>query len=257
MDDLNPAGIGHNAQLPYDPEVAATLEARVRELADAGGAWLDLGHIETEEQAGKLNDFLTQNRVAYKEIEDARKAAKEPHLEASKAVDAKFKALAAPLERLGTAIKGMLSVYLDIKRQEEERRKDAEREAARKQQEEADRLRREAEARNDVIAQAEAEEAAKQAAKAAKAAKAAEKPARVNIASATGGGRTMSQRTTMEAQIADDSSARRSFGWLLADPISREPLIAELERLATAARRRKDGPTEIPGVSFIEKRSVA
>ncbi len=253
-EERNLARPGHNNPPPYDPDVVARLEARVRELADAGGAWLDLGHIETEGQAGKLNDFLTQNRVAYKEIEDARKAAKEPHLEASKAVDTKFKALAAPLERLGTAIKGMLSVYLDIKRQEEERRKDAEREAARKQQEEADRLRREAEARNDVIAQAEAEEAAKQAAKAAKA---AEKPARVNIASATGGGRTVSQRVSLEAQIADDSSARRSFGWLLADPISREPLIAELERLATAARRRKDGPTEIPGVSFIEKRSVA
>lgn len=254
MDDHTMAGIGHNNPQPYDPEVVERLEARVRELADAGGAWLDLGGIETETQAGKLNDLIAQVRAAYKEADDARKAAKEPHLEAGRAVDAKFKGLTGPLERLGASLKGLMTNYLDVKRAEEERRKAVEREEARRAAEEADRLRREAEARNDVIAQAEAGEAAKAAEKAAKA---AEKPAKVNVASATGGARTMALRTTWRARTDDDSKARRAFSFLLGDPESHDALIAEIERLCTAARRRKGGPTEIPGVTWIEERTAA
>lgn len=254
MDDQAPAGPGHNSQLPYDPAVVERLETRVRELADAGGAWLDLGKIEDEAQAEKLNDFLNQARAAVREIEDERKAAKEPHLEAGRSVDSKFKTLTAPLEKLGIALKQMATDYIARKRAEEEKRKAAEREAARLQQEEAERLRREAEARNDVIAQAAAEEAAKAAEKAAKA---AEKPVKVGIASATGGGRTMSERTSYRARIEDDGAARRAFSFLLSDPGSREGLIAEMERLCTAARRRKDGPSEINGVKWIEERTVA
>lgn len=254
MNDMTLAGIGYNTQLPYDPESAAKLEARVRELADAGGAWLDKGTVEDDEQAGKLNDFLTQARKCSTDIEAARKVAKQPHMDAATAVDTKFKTLTAPLVRLSDSLKKILSVYAAEKqrRLDEERR--AQQEEARRQQAEADRLAREAKARNDVIAQAEAEEAAKAAAKATKA---AEKPVRAQIASATGGGRTMATRTVHTAKIDGDSSARRAFGFLLADPDSAPALIAEMERLCTAARRRKSGPTEIPGVTFIETQTVA
>lgn len=254
MNDMSTAGIGHNAAPPYDPAIVAALEARVRELADAGGAWLDLREITEDEQAGKLNDFLAQSRTCFKAIEDARKTAKQPHMDAASAVDSKFKSLTGPLEKLGTSLKAMLSKFAAEKQRklDEERRR--QQEEARRQQAEADRLAREAKARNDVIAQAEAEEAAKAAAKATKA---AAKPVRAQIASATGGGRTMATRITYEAQIQTDGDARRAFGFLLADRDSREALIAEMERLCTAARRRKDGPTEIPGVAFIEKQTVA
>ncbi|MGP9804066.1 hypothetical protein [Paracoccus sp. NSM] len=254
MNDMTPAAAGHNNPPPYDPETVAALEQRVRDLADAGGAWLDLGKIEDEEQAGKLNDFLAQARQCAKQIEDARKTAKQPHMDAATAVDAKFKTLTGPLTTLGVKLKDMLGAFAAEKQRklDEERRRAQE--EARRAQEEADRLRREAEARNDVIAQAEAEERAKAAEKAAKA---AEKPARAQIASATGGGRTMATRTTYRAEIKTDSDARRAFGWLLADPESRPALLAEMERLCTAARRRKDGPTEINGVTFIEQTTVA
>lgn len=255
MNDMTPAaGIGHNKPLPYDPEVAAALEQRVRELADAGGAWLDLKEITEDEQAGKLNDFLAQTRTCTKAIEDARKAAKQPHMDAASAVDAKFKSLTKPLDNLTTSLKSMLTKFAAEKQRkldEERRRKQEE---ARRQQEEADRLAREAAARNDVIAQAEADERAKEAAKAAKA---AEKPARAQIASATGGGRTMATRTTYAAHIEGDSNARRAFGFLLADADSCDALIAEMERLCTAARRRAGGPVEIPGVTFTEHHTVA
>ncbi len=254
MNDMTPAGIGHNTQLPYDPEIAAALEARVRELADAGGAWLDKGTVEDDEQAGKLNDFLTQARKCHTDIEAARKAAKQPHMDAATAVDTKFKTLTAPLTKLGESLKKILAAFAAEKQRKlDEERRAAQAEAKRKQ-DEADRLAREAAARNDVIAQAAAEEAAKEAAKATKA---AAKPVKTQIASATGGGRTMAMRTVHTAKIDGDSNARRAFGFLLADADSRDALITEMERLCTAARRRKGGPAEIPGVTFIETQTIA
>lgn len=254
MNDQALAGQGHNNPPPYDPEVVEKLETRIRELADAGGAWLDLKQITDDEQAGKINDFLTQARTAYKEVETARKKAKQPHLDAGTAVDTKFKSLTAPLEKLAAKLKKPLADY----QAEKERRLEAERREreakAKRQQEEADKLRREAEARNDVIAEAEAEKAAKAAEKATKA---ASRPVKANIASATGGGRTMSARTTYRAKIEDHSAARKAFSFLLNDPDSSPAICAEIERLCTAARRRKNGPTDIPGVSWQEERTVA
>lgn len=254
MNDMSVSGLGHNNPPPYDPEATAALEARVRELADAGKAWLELKRITDEEQAGKLNDFTGQCRAAYKEIEDTRKAAKEPHLEASKAVDAKFKTLTGPLEELGKSLKAMLAEYAAEKQRKLDEQKRLEREEANRKAAEAERLRKEAEASDDVIAKAEAAAAAEAAEKAQKL---ANKETRARIASGTGGGRTMSTRITYRASIDDDSAARRAFSFLLVDADSRAVLIAEMERLCTAARRRKDGPTEIPGVNWIEERTVS
>lgn len=66
----------------------------------------------------------------------------------------------------------------------------------------------------------------------------------------------MSPVTTYHAKIDDDSAARKAFSFLLNDSDSRSAIIAEMERLCTAARRRKGGPTEIPGVRWDEKRSI-
>lgn len=140
---------------------------------------------------------------------------------------------------------------MDQKRIEEEKRKAADREEARRQQEEADRLRREAEARNDVIAQAQAEVAAKEAAKAAKA---AAKPVKVNVASATGGGRTMAMRTNYRAEA---ENMNRAFSFFR-DHAEHGPKLQEfIERMAEAERRSKDGAKEIPGIIFHEERTAA
>lgn len=250
MDDLS-ASMGHNSQLPYDPEVAEALEARVRDLADAGGAWLEQGPVDRDEQAGKLNDFMTQVRTCEKDIEAARKAAKKPHDDAAKAVDAKFKTLTVPLATLTAKLKAILSAFAAEKQRklDEERRR--QQEEARRQQEEADRLRREAEARNDVIAQAQAEEAAKEAAKAAKA---AEKPVRAQIASATGGGRTMSSRVSHRAEI---ESMNKAFSFFRDHEFWGPKLRETFQKMAEAERRDADGVNEIPGVTFHETRSVA
>ena len=252
--NIQTAPIGHNHPPLYDIDAFEALKARVQEIADAGGDWLDLGKIETEEKASKLNDFIGQSRKTWKEVDEARKAAKQPHLDAGREVDTAFKALADPIENLVKKLKKPLADFAAEQQRilDEQRRK--EREAAAKAAAEAEEARRAAEARNDVLAQAEAEKAAKEAAKATKA---AERPAKANIASATGGGRTMSTRTVYTAQIQSDGDARRAFGFLLADPDSREALVKEMERLATAARRRKDGPTVIPGITFNETQTVA
>lgn len=250
MDDQM-AGLGHNSALPYDPEVAEALEARVRELADAGGAWLDLGAVENDEQAGKLNDFLTQTRTCEKDIEAARKAAKKPHEDAGKAVDAKFKTMATPLGTLAAKLKAILTAFATEKQRKQDEERRLQQEEARRQQEEADRLRREAEARNDVIAQAQAEAAAKEAEKGAKA---AQKPARAQIASATGGGRTMSIRTTHRAEI---ENMNKAFSFFRDHPFFGPKLREVLQQMAEAERRAAEGVNEIPGVIFHEVRSVA
>nr|WP_111299397.1 hypothetical protein [Paracoccus saliphilus] len=251
MDDQAVAGIGHNNPLPYDAEAAAKLEGRVHELADAGGAWLDKGKVEDDEQAGKLNDFLTQARTCARDIEAARKEAKKPHDDAAKAVDVKFKTLAAPLEKLGLSLKSILTAFAAEKQRQLDEERRRQQEEARRKQEEADRLRREAEARNDVIAQAAAEEAAKAAEKEAKA---AAKPARAQIASATGGGRTMATRTTYKAEV---ENMNRAFSFFR-DHAEHGPKIRALfEQLAEAERRSRDGAKEIPGITFQEIRSVA
>lgn len=251
MDDQAMTGMGHNNPPPYDPEVVANLEARVRELADAGGEWLGLEKIETEGQAEKANDFIKQARDASKEVEDARTKAKKPHLEAGKAVDEKFKSLTAPLDTLVAKLKKPLAAFAAEKQRQLDEERRRKQEEARKAEEEAERLRREAEARNDVIGMAEAEAAEKAAAKASKA---AAKPARANIASATGGGRTMAMRTTYRAEV---ENLNKAFSFFRDHEYFGPKLRETLERMAEAERRAQDGAKSIPGIVFHEERTVA
>ena len=52
------ATIGHNRPPAFRPEIIDGFKPKVQDFADAAGAWLDKGEIETEAQAEKLNDFI-------------------------------------------------------------------------------------------------------------------------------------------------------------------------------------------------------
>lgn len=187
-------------------------------------------------------------KTLFKMVDDARKEQKRPYDEAAKAVQDVFR---KPLETLDFAIKrvGQLQTrWLQSEKAREKDRKRQEQLAARKAQEDADRLAREAEARNDVAGIAEAEAARKEADKAAKA---AEKPASVRAGSATGGARTVSLRTTYRCEVEHRGPALAHFR-------DHPEVIALIERLASAEVRAQQGEKIAPqGFKLIKEEKAA
>lgn len=259
MDDQH-ALIGHNSKgLPlYDEFAFGQLRDRVTSLAETGGTWLDLGKLDTEDRAQRAVDFTAQVKKVTAAVEAERKKAKQPHLDAGKAVDEAFQKLAAPLKKLSDGLARMLTEFqrekqakLDAERREREAVERARAEEARRAAEEAER-------RNDVIGQAAAEEAAKEAEKAAKL---AAKPQAARIESATGGARTVAMRTywtaSFDADLPRGVARVKALNALARNPAHAEKIDAFLLQLAEAERRAKDGAESIPGVVFTsEQRAV-
>lgn len=249
MEDLNPrAVIGSNNPPPYDPDIWSDCAKKVEDFTAAAGEWLNLGTIETQDQSQKATDFVSGARKTYKAIDEARKAAKAPHDEAGKAVQAAFAPL---LDKIKLSVDKIAAMQADwLKRENariaaEKAREAAEAEAKRK---EAERLAAEAAARNDVSAIVDAEAAMKEAEKAAKA---AARNATASAASATGGGRTMSLRTTYECELINIAHAFQAF--------RNHPDLADLlVRLANAEVRSQKGEKVAPaGFTLIKKEMAA
>lgn len=111
---------------------------------DLAGA-ADRAVATNEETAGRCGELIKQIGAAERVINDAHKTAKEPYLEASRAVDSAKKAKLGPLETAKATVTGKLNVFLReerAKQEAEQRRRDEERRAA-----EAEQRRREEEAR--------------------------------------------------------------------------------------------------------------
>jgi hypothetical protein len=97
--------------------------------------------IEDEETCGQVADYIKRITACAKAAEGARVAAKEPYLEAERAVDGFYRAIIDPLDKLKRQIEPKITAYQRAKAEVERRRREEE---ARRQREEADRLRREA-----------------------------------------------------------------------------------------------------------------
>lgn len=236
-------GIGHNQGPPFDPAVFQQMEELAKGYGDVAGEWKAAAPIQDDEAEGKATDFLTGARGAYKAIEEARKVAKQPHLDAGKAVDDAFKPLLEVVKGSADAVKAKLNVWLTEKQRQQEAEAKAQREAA---EAEAKRLAAEAAAEQDALERArkqgELEAAEKAAAEAAK-------PAKTQARSATGAGRTVSQRTTYSAEIKNLPLAMKHF----ADA----PEMLELvQRLANAEARRWKDEMKIPGVKLITEKTL-
>ena len=240
MPNTTHAGIGHNL-----PPIEA-MKSRVDELVDTGNRWItERETIETEDHAGKANDFLTQLRAEYKAVEKERKAEKQPHIDAGKAVDEEYKPLTALLDATAKRIKAMLTPYLTAKqRREDEERRERE-EQARKAQEEADRKAAEAAKSDDPIrAQIAADEAAERAEEVDKAAAAVPEHATVKGEF----GRAASLRTTYRGEIVEFDKCLDHF--------RDHPKIKDaLETLVNAAIR--GGNHDIPGVNVRQEQTAA
>lgn len=229
---------GHNSlAASADIEVVEQFAAVVDERVAKG--------IDDEASASKVRDLLAELTKRRNALDEQRKAEKEPHLQAGKAVDARYK---RPLEiydackkRVGELLSGWL--------RKEQARIDAERAAANAEAarlaEEARRAAAESEA--STIAAIDAERAFRTAEEAAKAAQRLA-AARPQVESGHGNARRATLRVTRYARVSDFARAVKAY-W------GHQDVIAVLERLASADVRA--GKNDVPGFEILERTNVA
>lgn len=143
---------GHN-QAPVEETLAeqiASMTAAAKTLKDKG--------VKTKEDADAATVLLERLRLLLKKAEDERVREKEPHLEAGRAVDAKWQTIRTPGIDAGKSLADARDLWLreeqrkldEIARQETERRRE---EARRQAEEEANKRAQEAEERRKALAE--------------------------------------------------------------------------------------------------------
>lgn len=134
------AGIGHN-QPPTDAEnLQQALAERHTDVLGRRDQLLTaatrMPETVTEENAGKVSDFIKQLSACRKNVEAARTAEKEPFLAGGRAVDGFFKPVTESLDKAKKDAQARLDQHLREKAEAERRERE---EAARRAQEEWDR----------------------------------------------------------------------------------------------------------------------
>lgn len=205
---------------PFD-ELEANLDALIAQETD-------------ELIAGKLNDTIKEIQALTKAAEKDRKAVKEPHLAASKRVDADY----MPLKTRGTELaargKARVTEYLvEQQRIADEARRKAE-------AEEAERARIAAEMADDALVGDMVNQEAEEAAQAANVARAEYENAG-RAGSLTGQSRVMSLRTIYQAEIDDYQAAAAHFA---SHPKVQDAILAA----ANSILRGPDRPDSLPGI---------
>lgn len=247
---------GDNSADPF-AATRADIEQRIAAFLQGADVWDQRAELD-DDLAARANDFISGARKLWKEADDARKAEKQPHLNASRAVDESWASLLARVEKIVGIVKPRLEQFL---LQKAEARRAAEAEARRKQREAEDAARaaeadaaaaQSASAR--ILAEENAEVARKQAEQAARQAEASAAPARIQ--SATGLGRTRSLTTkrapviTSKAMVLSHYRDHPEIEALLL-----KLLAAEL-RHAPVVRGEKKIPS-IPGVEWREENKIS
>lgn len=230
------AVIGHNH--PDDPHEALTVEfAGEREMAEK---FLQSA-ISTQDQADQCAVWSKRVAAIAKKATDLHKVEKQPHLDAGRAVDDKWRPLKEEPDTLSKKLKRHLDVFLlDQQRKERERQ-----ESARIEEE---RLRREAEAASraaapdDEAAKAEAERLQREAEQ-----KAREAEARNASAGRTGA--KVALRTFVNANVTDYYAAAKA----LLDANHRE-FKETIDQLANRAVR---AGVTLNGVERVEEQRAA
>lgn len=203
--------------------------------------------VVTADNAQDVRDLIARAQATTKKVEAARKEAKQPHLDAGKAVDAEFKPHRETLDSVVAALKEPLQAYLVA----EEKRRQAEAEAARKAAEEAAAFAEDAQGEDEdpELAAKAAEFARKREERAAQAEALAENGARVE--SGSGLARAASLRTYRYAELTDAKAAAAHYS-------SHPDVLAAIEKVANAEiRAAKGAPVSIPGVAVREEQRVA
>lgn len=232
----DPAPIGHNMPPAYD-----AFDMALDEVYATAKDFLDGQPVASQGEADAIGVVMATAKKIRKDAEAARTAEKAPHLEASRAVDAKWKPIPDKCDSIIAAARKALTPYLQKLEAEQ-------REEARKAREEAARLAQEAiQAQRASEGSLEAVEAAKalqrQADDATKAAARAEK-VKAHVA---GDGRAQGLRAYQTAEVTD---RRALLEYVIKnDPEALEQWLAEYARLAL--------PAQLPGVTILTERRAA
>lgn len=241
-DDEPPApSIGHN--LPADPHDALKLEYEAeKELA----AELLKKEVKTEDQASQIAILSKRIAAVTKKATDLHKVEKQPHLDAGRAVDEKWRYLKEDPADLSKRLKRHLDAFLlEQQRLERERQ-----EAARREEE---RLRREAEeaarkvAEADQQSEAERQAAIDRARQLEQEAAAKAKEAEAKNASAGRTGARVSLRTFVEPKITDYDA--------LLMALKDRPEIREV--VESLSKRAAKSGVSLPGMEIVEVQRAA
>lgn len=234
-DEPEAPAIGHN--LPTDPFEALQVEfAAEKEQAEA---FLKLP-IKTQADADRAAVWSKRLSTIAKKATDLHKVEKQPHLDAGRKVDNKWRDLKEEPDALSKKLKRHLDDYL-----REQQRIELERQ--RKAQEEADRKRREAEEAARAAAQQENAAAAAEAKRLQDEAAQAEREALARNASAGRTGAKVSLRTFVYAEITD-------FDALLMALKDRAEIREVVEMLANRAAR---SGVELAGMAIKSEQRAA
>lgn len=231
------ASIGHN--LPDDPHEALRLEFEAeRELAEN---FLSRT-IESQDDADKAAVWSKKIAAIAKKATDHHKIEKQPHLDAGRAVDDKWRPLKEEPDALSKRLKRHLDAYLlDQQRKERERQ-----EAARREEE---RLRREAEEKARAAAASDDAAAKEDAERLQREAEAKAREAESRNASAGRTGAKVALRTFVSARVTDYEAAAIA---LL--KMNHADLKSTIDQLANRAIR---AGVELAGVEKVEEQRAA
>jgi len=242
MADGNPAGLGHNQ--PPEPTALEAFQAHMEDLRTEAGNWLDGSPVENQAQADEVSRLMDAHRKATKDADAARAEEKKPHLEAGKAIDAKWKPLIDGANLTVDACKKTLAPWLMKLDAEKRATADAARaEAEAKAQAAAEAMR--AAAPTDLAAREEAEALVD----AARAAERAASKAEGDRAQSHGGSRATSLRSYYSPVLMDGVIAARHY-W------DRNREACEAFFLALAKTDVQNGARSIPGFDVIEEKRV-
>ena len=268
MDDNAPAGMGHNmppitlddiyplvegfpladvaARLPdYDRAVSKQLVDRMKDIAAAAAAWLDLGKIEDEQTAALAADQISQMVELKKQIEAAQKAGKAIWAAKGKKAGEAYERILGGASIGIEKMRSMQTAYLTRVREEKEREAERQRAEAEALAAEAAAQKARAEQSNDLLGMADAQKAEAEAQAAQKLAQRSTAAAnKVSVKSATGAGRGVSLVRTKRARITNHMAAMLHYK-------AHPDMIELVQRLAAAEVRAASFSVEkdaIPGV---------
>lgn len=232
MDALSVTGNERISMGGNNPPVIDSFKAHVDDLREEAGAWLDGKAVESAAEAEGLNTLLDLARKTAKDADTARADEKKPHLDAGKAVDAKWKPIIDAAERIANCCKTALTPWNIA----EQKRKEAAAALARAEAE------AEAEARRQAAVEAETGsiEAQEQADQFEESAKAAERIAKKAEKAASG---TSRLRTSYRPEVTDLSAAIKHY-WA-SDKEAFSGLVLDL-----ANRDVRAGKRQIPGITI-------
>jgi hypothetical protein len=227
------------ANAPAEPAVLFAEE--VDDLLLEARNYLDGEPITNEQQAEAVSSLLNRLRRVSKDADEARKVEKQPHLDASRSVDGKWKPITDKADLAVTTCKQALAPYLRAIEEQQQR----EAEAARKEADRLAEIARQAHqtASGNLGAQEDAERLLKAAAAAEKeAAKAGKQKAH-----ATGGERAVGLVDRYTPELAEPAIALRHYR-------AANPEGLKLWLMAQAEADVRSGARDIPGFTIHHER---